>query len=55
MLDHAEIDINAPRMRRDRKRRACALVEGEQLPVIERREDVAVHRDERALEAGNDS
>ncbi len=49
-LDDAEVDVDSLSVRRHGQRGPAALVERHQLLVVERGEDVAVHRYERALQ-----
>ena len=49
-LDHAEIDVHVVVVHGDGQRGVLLAVDREQLAVVERRQHVAVHDDERALE-----
>ena len=52
-LDHPEVDRHLLGLHGDRQRGAGLAVVLDQRAVVERREDVAVHRQERALEIGH--
>lgn len=52
-LDHAEVDVDPLAVHGDRQRGFLPTMELEELTVVERREDVAVHDDEAALQIGH--
>src|SRR5436305_9460279 len=52
-LDDAELDRHLLGMGGDGQRGALVVMEGDEVAVVQRGEDVAVHRDERLVEAGD--